>query len=259
MDMEIIESKLKDLRNSFTMECDDFNDKAKDILGFILHDGEYLNFTPSVIGEYYGTFIDGVSKSEDGVVHLRVLIKYDVYYSNIKDIEFEQIPDSVVFQSVLKTIDLIPVLESKRNRVKWLTAYKQYFKKSFGFWRNRDYDILLSIQKSLDELRELKHIHGESVDKELMDGFCNHWESIRQEIITAIKDGKFQEKDIRTCDACGLPMSEGYYLGGEYACDDECCLDSYGGDKAQMEEDLSHAEEDWGECYWTEWDSIFFD
>lgn len=40
MDMEIIENKLKDLRNSFTMECDDFNDKAKDILGFILQNGE---------------------------------------------------------------------------------------------------------------------------------------------------------------------------------------------------------------------------
>lgn len=257
--MEIIENKLKDLRNSFTMECDDFNDKAKDILGFILQNGEYLEFTPSVIGEYYNVFITGVSKSKDGVVHLQASINHSEYYFHLENIEFEQIPDNVVFQCVLKTIDCIPELEGKRNRIKWLTAYKQYFKKSFVFWRNRDYDMLLSIKKALKELRELNAIHGELIDKELMDEFCNHWESVRQEIITAIKEGKYPENDIRTCDACGLPMSEGYYLGGEYACDDECCLACYDGDVFQMEEDLSHAEENDCETYYTEWDSIFFD
>ena len=54
-------------------------------------------------------------------------------------------------------------------------------------------------------------------------------------------------------------MSDGYYLGGEYACDDECCLALYDGDKAQMEEDLSHVNEDYSDCYYTEWESIFFD
>lgn len=65
--------------------------------------------------------------------------------------------------------------------------------------------------------------------------------------------------NIRRCDHCGKPMSKGYYLGGEYACSDECCLALYDGDKAQMEEDLSHAEEDDAECYYTEWESIYFD
>lgn len=67
------------------------------------------------------------------------------------------------------------------------------------------------------------------------------------------------ERDIRKCDHCGKPMKEGYYLAGEYACSDECCLALYNGDKQQMEEDLSHADEIDGECYWTEWDSIYFD
>lgn len=54
-------------------------------------------------------------------------------------------------------------------------------------------------------------------------------------------------------------MSDGYYLGGKYACDDMCCLALYNGDKAQMEESLSHADEDCSDFYYTEWESIFFD
>ena len=49
-------------------------------------------------------------------------------------------------------------------------------------------------------------------------------------------------EDVRTCDNCGKPMLEGYYLGGEHACSDECALALYGGDKKQMEDDLSLAE-----------------
>lgn len=66
------------------------------------------------------------------------------------------------------------------------------------------------------------------------------------------------EDNVRVCDNCGRPMIEGYYLGGEFACCEECCLALYGGDKAQMEEDLSHAEEDDCETYWTSWDGNYF-
>ena len=52
-------------------------------------------------------------------------------------------------------------------------------------------------------------------------------------------------------------MREGYYLGGEYACSDECAQALYHGDKAQLEEALSHAEEEDGECYWAEWKSFY--
>lgn len=65
--------------------------------------------------------------------------------------------------------------------------------------------------------------------------------------------------EIRRCDNCGKPMSSGYYLAGEFACSDECCLALYNGDREQMEEDLSHAHEMWSDIYYTEWDSIYFD
>ena len=67
------------------------------------------------------------------------------------------------------------------------------------------------------------------------------------------------DENVRRCDHCGKPMQEGYYLGGEFACSDECALALYHGGKAQMDEDLSHADEADGECYWTEWDSVYFD
>jgi len=70
---------------------------------------------------------------------------------------------------------------------------------------------------------------------------------------------KPDDENVRRCDHCGKPMKEGYYLGGEFACSDECALALYHGDKAQMDEDLSHADEADGECYWTEWDSVYFD
>ena len=54
-------------------------------------------------------------------------------------------------------------------------------------------------------------------------------------------------------------MSAGYYLAGEFACSDECCLALYNGDREQMEKDLSNANEIWSDIYYTEWDSIYFD
>lgn len=65
--------------------------------------------------------------------------------------------------------------------------------------------------------------------------------------------------ELRCCSNCGLPMKKGYYLGGEFACCDECALDLYNGDKKQMEEDLSHAFDNDAECYYTEWESFYFD
>lgn len=66
-------------------------------------------------------------------------------------------------------------------------------------------------------------------------------------------------KEIRKCDNCGKAIKVGYYLAGEFACSDECCLALYHGDEKQMQEDLSHADESWCDTYWTEWDSIYFD
>ena len=64
-----------------------------------------------------------------------------------------------------------------------------------------------------------------------------------------------EDEDIRRCDKCGMPMKEGYYLAGEYACSDMCCLSLYAGDKLAMYEDLKNASADSSDCYYTEWES----
>lgn len=65
--------------------------------------------------------------------------------------------------------------------------------------------------------------------------------------------------EVRCCDYCGKPMKEGYYLFGEYACSDECCLALFNGDKKQMDESLSDDSGDNDTYYWTEWKSIYKD
>ena len=71
------------------------------------------------------------------------------------------------------------------------------------------------------------------------------------------REQNLPEAEIRRCDHCGRPMKEGYYLGGEYACSDECCLALYNGDKKTMEADLALADTDQGECYYTDWESYY--
>lgn len=150
---------------------------------------------------------------------------------------------------------------SDGERKKWLAIYYKYFKNCYKFWRGVNCGKSLSIRKALDELLKVKHYpfspNGEPANEEILKEFCQKWESIYNELIDAVRNETY--RNIRFCDACGLPMEEGYYLAGEYACDKECCLELYHDDKQEMEEDLSHAEEDCCETYWTEWNSIFFD
>lgn len=65
--------------------------------------------------------------------------------------------------------------------------------------------------------------------------------------------------EVRCCDYCGKPMKKGYYLFGEYACSDECCLALFNGDKEEMDESLSDDSGDNDTYYWTEWESIYKD
>ena len=64
------------------------------------------------------------------------------------------------------------------------------------------------------------------------------------------------EDTVRRCDSCGSPMKEGYYLAGEYACSQGCAIALYDGDWQQFQTDLSKADTDEGECYYTEWESF---
>lgn len=156
------------------------------------------------------------------------------------------------------------VIGMKDNITKeeWVKIYHKHFKGCFQFWQREGYDMALSLEKAIEDTKSLKHNpfvpKGQEVDKKLLDEFCKKWSSIKNELLAGIQDGRYND-GIRTCQVCGLPMIEGYQLDEWYACDDECCLDVYDGNKAKMDEELSHAEENDSKNYYTKWDSIFFD
>lgn len=67
--------------------------------------------------------------------------------------------------------------------------------------------------------------------------------------------------EIRRCSHCGKIMKEGWVLGDEYACSWECAVALYDGDEEQLNADLDEEDSHCGstDCYWTEWDSIYFE
>lgn len=122
------------------------------------------------------------------------------------------------------------------------------------------------MEYALNDIRRIRYNpfvpRGEPLDYKIVQEITERYRKQLDEAIQRAYYGKLEDENddhIRRCNHCGKPMKEGYYLGGEYACSEECALALYHGDKKQMEEDLSHADEDDGECYWTEWESIYFD
>lgn len=63
------------------------------------------------------------------------------------------------------------------------------------------------------------------------------------------------DSNYRVCSHCGKHFHEGYFLGDEYACSEECAVALYGGDRELFEADLEAEEEEAGttECYWSVW------
>ena len=64
---------------------------------------------------------------------------------------------------------------------------------------------------------------------------------------------------VRVCDNCGKVMHEGYTLGGEHACCDECAIELYkdaNGNVYPDAEELFYTdlEENSDDCYWTAWE-----
>lgn len=63
------------------------------------------------------------------------------------------------------------------------------------------------------------------------------------------------DSNYRVCSHCGKHFHEGYFLGDEYACSEECAVALYGGDREQFEADLEMEETEPGTtgCYWSVW------
>lgn len=136
-----------------------------------------------------------------------------------------------------------------------------HYEGCLNLWKREGKDEITAMEMALRELREVRtnplSPHSVTMEPDIVAEVAQKYRKKIDELMTATIDP--DDKNVRRCAHCGKPMMEGYHLGGEYACSEECALALYGGDREQMEEDLSHAEEDDGECYWTEWESVYFD
>jgi len=214
----------------------------------------HIQLEESVCGDFLDCNIDAVFVGEDDAIHILASSRNGAIYQYFP----WQIPRETMMEVMLQIEQQLKYTEEK----KWWGIYQHFFKQDFQFWRREGRDLLYSLQMAVMETKNLKHNpfkpNGEKVNQIILQQFCRQWEYTINDIINEVNEGASYD-DIRVCDNCGLPMSDGYYLGGEFACDDECCLALYNGDKAQMDEDLSHVDENGSDCYYTEWDSIFFD
>lgn len=132
---------------------------------------------------------------------------------------------------------------------------QDFIKSSLTIWQTNGHDLLKSLELTLSTLEKMSWCALLLSDEEISKA-RKTVETKLKELKEAIKNGA-DINDIRVCSNCGLPMKEGFYLGGEYACDEDCALALYNGDKKQMDEDLSHACEADSECYYTEWETYF--
>lgn len=140
------------------------------------------------------------------------------------------------------------------------TILDNHYEGCLDFWKRQGKDEIAAMELALRELGKVTTNPlspcGEPLDPAIIAETAGKYRRKLDEVVAATLDP--DDENVRRCDHCGKPMKEGYYLGGQYACSDECALALYHGDQAQMEEDLSHAEEEDGECYWTEWESFYF-
>jgi hypothetical protein len=121
-------------------------------------------------------------------------------------------------------------------------------------------DILRKIigRSDLDDVRQFMKEHGAKnkhlVDLESMAAWIYHAQpGVKEEFLGAYNE--YDDPPLRICSHCGDFMNEGYMLDYEYACSDECAIALYGGDEAQLREDIRQSveEEICGDFFWTQW------
>ena len=258
MDINIIKSKFEECKKHFGLL--DFGNYASNVINEILAPGAHVNFKDPIFGEFYGVLINGIYRSQDGN-NIECCGHFEKGYG-VKEFQLHTVPHKTVLSCIEQLIAKVPEIERKRKIDFWNAPMRKSFKERFKHWKkDKGKGLVESLNLSIQDFKNCKTIPGttdaEEIDSFIKMDFIKYWEGVVYEIVKGLKNGE-DEDDIRTCDVCGLPMNEGYYLGGEFACDDVCCLASYDGDEEQMNEDLSHANEDCSDVYYTEWENVFY-
>lgn len=112
----------------------------------------------------------------------------------------------------------------------WWDFYTNYCREKFRKNISKNYPYADAIYLAYEQTIELRTIPGDktrfnSVNFEVL----NQWAEKYDKVVDAVYNQ--DKEDIRCCEQCGFPMIEGFYLAGEFACCEECCLKAYDGDK----------------------------
>lgn len=151
------------------------------------------------------------------------------------------------------------MIKIPQNDHEWWNFFTAYCRDKYLKYIQKGKPIWEAMFLAFEQTIELRTIPGlETRHNSVNLAVKDKWAEKYDKVVTVLYTNTDPEY-VRFCEQCGFPMVEGFYLAGEFACCEECCLKAYDGDKEQMEEDLSHAEEIDGECYWTEWDSVTFE
>jgi len=150
---------------------------------------------------------------------------------------------------------------TKKEQFKVLETHYQGCLK---YWLEQGEDAIVAMMYALEDIKRIRSnpfsLKYEPIPPEIIQEVVGKYSKSITKVIQSTYVGKLNSDDddhIRRCVICGKPMKEGYYLGGEYACSDDCTLALYNGDEKQMYIDLHHADEDGGECYWIAWESYY--
>lgn len=147
-------------------------------------------------------------------------------------------------------------MNKPENDRAWWDYYTAYCRQKFHKQREKGQPVADAMYLAFEQTIELRTIPGlETRFKSVNFEVLNRWAEKYDKVVDALYKTT-NPSQIRFCEQCGFPMVEGYYLGGEYACCEQCCVKAYGYDTDQMQKDLSHSNEPDSEYYWTEWPDV---
>ena len=111
-----------------------------------------------------------------------------------------------------------------QNDYEWWSFFTAYCRDKFLKYSRKGKPIWEAMYLAYEQTIELRTIPGletrfNSVNFEVKD----KWAEKYDKVVTTLYFNTDPDK-VRFCEQCGFPMVEGYYLAGEFACCDECCL-----------------------------------
>lgn len=185
---------------------------------------------------------------------------YDRYTPNLTEDEKKELENEVgaaFYAYHMALEDIVQIIVDGNNDGETLTATKNFIKEQFNgkagsnLFHFSECPTTQMKEYIRTTVKEELMRKGESETDALL--ICNafiNFPSVRESIIE-----KKEIDSIRICEHCGKPMHEGY-LKDDYDtyCSEECVKEHYHMTDEELEEMVSHADENDAPLFWTTWE-----